>query len=105
MNIKEWMWTVFFSKDIKFIEFGYRNPEDINIKDLKIKFPLPYCVFSLRCSKGTYIRQLAEDFGKKLNQFSTLIELERISIGSWNKEHAITISEFEKILKTKLNSE
>jgi len=87
-------------ENIKLIDFGYKQVNQLNIKDLKIDFPLPYCEFSLKCSKGTYIRQLAEDIGQRHNLPATLIQLDRIAIGSWDKTQAITLEELE----TKLNS-
>ena len=83
------------------MDCGYKEPKDLNIKDLKIEFPLPYCEFSLRCTKGTYIRQLAEDIASKLNLPGTLIQLDRTSIGPWTKEQAMTIDELEAKLYPK----
>ncbi len=51
----------------------------------------------IECSKGTYIRTLAEDIGAKLNVGAYLLELERISIGHLNLEKAIKIEEIEKL--------
>jgi len=38
----------------------------------------------IKCSKGTYIRQLAIDLGKKLNTPAMLINLRRTTIGNYN---------------------
>ncbi len=43
------------------------------------------------CSKGTYIRQLAIDIGKKLEIPSMLIELERTRIGEYKSKSAIEV--------------
>ncbi|MDD4067234.1 MAG: tRNA pseudouridine(55) synthase TruB, partial [Clostridia bacterium] len=45
------------------------------------------------CSKGTYIRTLAEDICFKLNTIGTLISLERTKTGSFSKETAHTLSD------------
>ena len=84
--------------NIQLINFGYLQEVGQFIKDIKIDFPLPYCEFSLECTKGTYIRQLAEDIGTKVNLPSTLIKLKRTSIGPWKTKDAITIKEFENSL-------
>jgi tRNA pseudouridine55 synthase len=52
----------------------------------------------IKCSKGTYIRTLAEDIGAQLNVGAYLIELRRTNIGNFSIENALNI---EKIEKTK----
>ncbi|NJK83257.1 MAG: tRNA pseudouridine(55) synthase TruB, partial [Saprospiraceae bacterium] len=49
---------------------------------------LPNVDFSVRCSKGTYIRSLAHDFGKALNSGAYLTDLRRTHIGSYNVNDA-----------------
>ncbi|MBT7850848.1 MAG: tRNA pseudouridine(55) synthase TruB [Formosa sp.] len=58
-----------------------------NIEGLKIDF-------SVRCSKGTYIRSLAFDFGKALNSGAHLSALRRTQIGNFSVEKAISIDQF-----------
>ncbi len=55
---------------------------------------LPDIDFQVRCSKGTYIRSLAHDFGAALQSGSHLIALERIAIGDYRLEHAMSIEDF-----------
>jgi tRNA pseudouridine55 synthase len=50
--------------------------------------------FEVHCSKGTYIRSLAHDFGKTLNSGAHLSGLRRTAIGDFSVENAITIDEF-----------
>ncbi len=50
--------------------------------------------FEVHCSKGTYIRSLAHDFGKALNSGAHLSGLRRTAIGDFSVENAITIDEF-----------
>ena len=50
--------------------------------------------FSVTCSKGTYIRSLAYDFGKALESGAHLSELRRTKIGDFSVEKAISIDEF-----------
>ena len=50
--------------------------------------------FSVTCSKGTYIRSLAHDFGKALESGAHLTALRRTKIGAYNVEDAVSIDEF-----------
>jgi len=55
--------------------------------------------FKVICSKGTYIRSLANDYGKALNSGAHLSALRRTRIGKFNIEQAVSIEDFEKQLK------
>ncbi|WP_250433275.1 tRNA pseudouridine(55) synthase TruB [Hanstruepera flava] len=57
--------------------------------------------FRVVCSKGTYIRSLAHDFGKALNSGAHLSVLRRTKIGDFNVENALTPEAFIKGLTTK----
>jgi tRNA pseudouridine55 synthase len=50
--------------------------------------------FRVVCSKGTYIRSLAHDFGKALDSGAHLSELRRIRIGDFKVENAVAPEEF-----------
>ena len=50
----------------------------------------------IECSKGTYIRQIADDIGVKLGCFAYLKELRRISSGEFALENALTIEDIKK---------
>ena len=50
----------------------------------------------IKCSKGTYIRTLAEDIGDGLNVGGYLIELRRTHIGNYSIENALDIDKIEK---------
>ena len=63
-----------------------------------IKIELPKVDFRVVCSKGTYIRSLAHDFGKALDNGAHLSTLRRTKIGDFSVEDAIDIPEFEKAL-------
>ncbi|WP_341216658.1 tRNA pseudouridine(55) synthase TruB [uncultured Wocania sp.] len=55
--------------------------------------------FRVVCSKGTYIRSLANDFGKVLQSGSHLSSLRRTKIGNFNVDHAVSIETFIASLK------
>ncbi len=59
---------------------------------------LPKVEFSVICSKGTYIRSLAHDFGKALAAGGHLSALRRTKIGEHNVDIALAPKDFEKIL-------
>ena len=54
----------------------------------------PEIEFSLSCSKGTYIRSLAHDFGKELGSGAHLSELRRTSIGGYSVDKSTKLMEF-----------
>ncbi len=61
----------------------------ISIYDFNItKIELPFVEFSVHCSKGTYIRSLAHDFGNKLGTGGYLTALHREKIGEYKVENA-----------------
>ena len=55
---------------------------------------LPKVQFRIVCSKGTYIRSLAYDFGKALNSGGHLSSLRRTKIGDFNIKDAVEIEDF-----------
>lgn len=55
---------------------------------------LPKVDFRVVCSKGTYIRSLAYDFGKALNSGAHLSTLRRTKIGDFSVENATSIENF-----------
>lgn len=63
-----------------------------------IRIELPEIDFRVVCSKGTYIRSLAFDFGKALHSGAHLIALRRTKIGDYNVINAVDVNDFEKSL-------
>jgi len=62
------------------------------------RIELPEVDFRVVCSKGTYIRSLAYDFGKKMNSGSHLTALRRTKIGQFSVLNATDITLFEQSL-------
>tara|TARA_B100000900_G_scaffold91613_2_gene74980 strand:+ start:4785 stop:5465 length:681 start_codon:yes stop_codon:yes gene_type:complete len=79
-----------------------RKGINVNIKEREVvissfkinEINLPEIDFTVDCSKGTYIRSLANDFGKALGSGAHLSELRRISIGDYNVNEAQKIMDF-----------
>jgi len=71
------------------------NARKVNISEFEItKIELPKVNFRVVCSKGTYIRSLAYDFGKALNSGAHLSKLRRTKIGNFTVEGAPDPSDY-----------
>tara|TARA_B100000989_G_C19449936_1_gene431285 strand:- start:166 stop:876 length:711 start_codon:yes stop_codon:yes gene_type:complete len=84
------------------------NPKKRNISIFKfniLKIDLPKVFFEIECSKGTYIRSIANDFGKQLRVGAYLENLTRTNVGSYCLEKAISLDDFEKKLEASLKSQ
>ena len=92
-------------KDGKRLYEHARAGEEVEIQSRKIeitefeitRIALPEIDFRVVCSKGTYIRSLAFDFGKALNSGGHLTALRRTKIGDFSVDDAIEPLAFEKI--------
>ena len=62
----------------------------IHVLDL-IACALPDVTFRVTCSKGTYVRTLAEDIGEALGCGAHLVALRRTGVGALTLEHAVTL--------------
>jgi tRNA pseudouridine55 synthase len=72
----------------------------ITISEFEItKIDMPNIEFRAVCSKGTYIRSLAHDFGKSLNNGAHLSALRRTKIGGFSVEDAVSVLAFEEAFK------
>ena len=84
-----------------------RAGEHIDVKSRKVsiydfeilKFSDDRVDFRVTCSKGTYIRSLAHDFGKALNSGAYLSKLHRTKIGDYNVDTAMSVDAFINNLK------
>lgn len=91
-----------------------RRGEDVVVKARKITFheveitdiSLPYVSFRIKCSKGTYLRSFAFDFGKSLNSGGHLTALRRTKIGDFSVNDAFDVETLaEKISKEHIKAE
>ena len=55
---------------------------------------MPTIDFYVECTKGTYIRSLAHDFGKKIQNGAYLYALRRTKIGNYTIDDALQIEDF-----------
>ena len=75
-----------------------REPRAVTIDSLELlDFSGARCRFRVACSKGTYIRVLAEDIGEALGCGAHLTALRRIAVGDFNLDAAITFNELKTL--------
>lgn len=73
------------------------KPKEITITEFEItRIAMPEVDFRVVCSKGTYIRSLARDFGLALNSGGHLGALCRTRIGNYKLADAMSLETFEK---------
>lgn len=63
-----------------------------------LKMELPYVTVRVLCSKGTYIRTLCHDIGRKLGCGAAMTSLERIRSGQFLKKQAYTLEQIKQLL-------
>jgi len=74
-----------------------RKPRQIRIDCLEIEaFDPPEVKFYLECSKGTYVRQLAEDAGKALGCGACISQIQRTKVGTFSIEDAVCIEDLNE---------
>ncbi len=75
------------------------KPRQVTIHAFDItRIELPEVDFRVHCSKGTYIRSLAHDFGQRLNNGAYLSRLCRTRIGPYRLEDAWNLEDFIKLV-------
>ena len=75
---------------------------EVQVTDFKLTdVKMPDVHFSVSCSKGTYIRSLAHDFGQKLGCGAHLTSLKRTAIGSYPLSAALKLDAFLHSLEAK----
>jgi len=72
-----------------------REPRDIHISKFIITdINLPEIYFEITCSKGTYIRVIANDFGERIGCGAVLSSLRRTKIDDYSVQNALTVEDF-----------
>ena len=81
-----------------------REPREITVHSITL---LDYrddeLELEILCSKGTYIRTLAEDIGKELGCGAHVKSLRRIGVGPYSDENMLALAELETIAETGLS--
>jgi len=74
------------------------KPREIEILDINlIEYKNNKIEFSVRCSKGTYIRSLCEDIAKRLGTIGHMKELQRTSVNQFNIQDSISLDELDNV--------
>ena len=76
------------------VEIKARKIEILEFNILKIEIPNIH--FEILCSKGTYIRSIAKDFGERVHSGGYLSMLKRTEIGEYTIENASRVEDFIK---------
>ncbi len=75
-----------------------REPRFINVSKFELlEWNKPSAKFRLACSKGTYVRTLCHDLGKKIGCGAYMTQLRRISSDKFNVENAVTVEELAQM--------
>lgn len=83
-----------------------REPRNIHISKFEITdIKLPEIHFEIRCSKGTYIRVIANDFGNKIGCGAVLKSLRRTEIGPYKIVDALKLNDFVEKVSVQSNIE
>jgi tRNA pseudouridine55 synthase len=110
----EWMQTppMYSAKKIKGVRLYELAREDIRIKREPspvqlyqmslVDFSADEIRFRVHCSKGTYIRSLADELARRLGTVGHLQELRRTTCGIFTLEEAITLEELGQNLDSRL---
>lgn len=90
------------ARDGKEVELKPRNITIYDLKCLNYDEKNATATYYAKCSKGTYIRTLAEDLALSLQSLGFVIELRRTQVGIFKEENSIRIDSFNDITKLSL---
>jgi len=77
-----------------------RKKRKVFVKDVRVlEIDLPYVKLKVNCSKGTYIRSLANDIGERLGCGAHLFSLCRTRVGPFELKEALDLEAIEEIRK------
>ena len=82
------------AREGKEVELKPREIEIFSIDDIETKLERKEVGFTVACTKGTYIRSLVNDIGKKIGCGATMIELRRIRTGEFSIEDSIPLYDY-----------
>jgi tRNA pseudouridine55 synthase len=77
-----------------------REPRKVQVSKFLIKsINMPDIEFEITCSKGTYIRVIANDLGERLGTVAVLSSLRRTRIGDYSVNNALKVEDFNRMLQ------
>lgn len=83
-----------YARENKNVEIKPREIEIYDIDNIKVNVDSKEVSFDIECSKGTYIRSLVNDIGKKIGCGATMTELRRLRAGNFTVEDSIPLYDF-----------
>lgn len=90
-------------KGVRLYKIAWKGQEverpfrQVRIDDLKVlRFALPEVEFFVSCSKGTYVRQLAEDVGEMLGCGACIAQIERTRVGDFDIKDAVSLEDLNE---------
>ena len=86
-----------YAREGKKVEMPEREVEIYSIEDIKVNLELREVSFVVHCSKGTYVRSLVNDIGKKIGCGATMTDLVRIRTGNFDINNSIPLYNFLKL--------
>ena len=86
-----------YAREGQVVKLEPREIEIFNIEDIEVKLEKREVEFVVECTKGTYIRSLVNDIGKKIGCGAIMIELTRLQTGNFKIEDSIKLYDFLKL--------
>ena len=86
-----------YAREDKDVEIKPREIEIYDISGIKVDLESKEVAFNVECSKGTYIRSLVNDIGKKIGCGATMTELRRTRTGNFKIEDSIPLYDFLRL--------
>lgn len=86
-----------YAREGKEVELKPRTIEIYDINNIAVDIKRHEVTFDVFCSKGTYVRSLVNDIGKKIGCGATMIELTRLKNGDFDIKDSIKLYDFLKL--------
>lgn len=86
-----------YAREGKDIELKERDIEIYDINNIAVDLKKREVCFDVYCTKGTYVRSLVSDIGKKVGCGATMIDLIRLKNGDFAIEDSIPLYDFLKL--------
>ncbi|MGA7799543.1 MAG: tRNA pseudouridine(55) synthase TruB [Gammaproteobacteria bacterium] len=82
-----------------------RKPRSVVIHELRMeRYDAPVLEIVVRCTKGTYVRTLAEDIGEALDCGAHVAQLRRLGVGPYGEQDMIALDELQAMAEQGLGA-
>lgn len=86
-----------YAREGKEVELKPRTIEIYDINNIAVNLKRREVSFDVYCTKGTYVRSLVNDIGKKLGCGATMVDLKRLKNGNFDIKDSIPLYDFLKL--------